>query len=385
MNDLTEKLKNLPEEKCSQHCAMTNCKNDEENNCKSDESLYNRDIIDVKNEMSSFGIIGKKLVDTDKCSSIISSSSSSSRSSHRNIDNFSNNRIMDKYTKPGGEDDILSDGEIIEKCNGNQNVITSLDEQKNDDVHRKKKIQKIENLTFQEISKSAAAVIGISRYEASKYCIEIISVLDDNENKLIDQPITFLLSQNETISRCPDKLEMKESGSRSKSKKILPIDKKNVMDDFTIGRSRKNDFHIDDLSVSKNHAIISYYNNVGFILRDLGSKHGTFVDNKRIGMKIEKIINVHEVGKSIPLGTNNGLILTDGISIPLGTNNGLILTDGMSIPLGTNNGLILTDGMSIPLGTNNNGLILTDGMTLQFGRVICKIFRKRQSAILSHG
>ena len=368
LNDLTEKLKNLPQEKCLQHCSMTNCKNDEENDFKSDKSFYNHDISDVKNEISSFDIIGKNLVDTDKCSSIINSSSSSGKSNHGNIDNHSNNRIKDKSTKPGGDDDILSDGEIIEKCNENQNVISSLDEQKNDDIHRKKKIQKNENLPFQETSKSSGVVGGISRYEASKYCIEIISVLDDDENKLINQPITFLLSQNETISRCPDKLEMKESGSRFKSEKALSIDKKNVMDDFTIGRSRKNDFNIDDLSVSKNHAIISYYNNVGFILRDLGSKHGTFVDGKRIGIKNEKIINVHEIGKSIPLGNNNGLILTDGMSIPLGTNNGLILTDGMSIPLG-----------------NNNGLILTDGMTLQFGRVICKIFRKRQSAILSHG
>ena len=342
LNDLTEKLKNLPHKEISQSSAVTKNTIDNEKNNKSDQSAYNCDVSDIKNDTLSIGIIEKKLIQTDKRSTTVnstnsSSSSSSSSSNFKNAINDSNYNISDKCAKPG-DDDVLSDGEIVEECN--EDVVTSFHKHKNDDKQRKKEIKKSEIPLFDKISKSACVVVGMSRYEASKYCIEIISILDDNENKLVNHPIAYLLSQNDEISQCSNKSEITESGSRSKVKKILSLDKKNekdVIDDFTIGRSRKNDFNIDDLSVSKNHAIISYYNNVGFILRDLSSKHGTFVNNKRIGIKNEKTVNVHEMENSIPLERNN------------------------------------------------DGLKIIDGMTLQFGRVICKIFRKRQPAIISHG
>ena len=56
-----------------------------------------------------------------------------------------------------------------------------------------------------------------------------------------------------------------------------------VVDDITIGRSRGNTIVLSDLSVSKNHAIISYFQDNGFFIRDLSSKHGSFLNGERVG------------------------------------------------------------------------------------------------------
>ena len=57
----------------------------------------------------------------------------------------------------------------------------------------------------------------------------------------------------------------------------IPVRKKIV----TIGRLEDNDITIDNLGVSRHHARISMENNI-FILKDLNSLNGTFVNNKRI-------------------------------------------------------------------------------------------------------
>jgi len=54
----------------------------------------------------------------------------------------------------------------------------------------------------------------------------------------------------------------------------------------TIGRSRKNYIHISDESISKNHAVLRRLNDFQFQIEDLGSKHGTYVNNKKVYPKI---------------------------------------------------------------------------------------------------
>lgn len=52
-------------------------------------------------------------------------------------------------------------------------------------------------------------------------------------------------------------------------------------DDITIGRSAGNDIRIDNLSVSGNHARVRKVMNT-YLIEDLGSTNGTFVNEKRI-------------------------------------------------------------------------------------------------------
>jgi pSer/pThr/pTyr-binding forkhead associated (FHA) protein len=61
----------------------------------------------------------------------------------------------------------------------------------------------------------------------------------------------------------------------------LLSEEENVVD-VHIGRSRSNVICLSDLSLSKVHAIISYYNGDGFYLKDEGSKHGTFLNSKKL-------------------------------------------------------------------------------------------------------
>jgi hypothetical protein len=49
----------------------------------------------------------------------------------------------------------------------------------------------------------------------------------------------------------------------------------------TIGRTRHNDVQVDAPSVSRKHAEIALTEN-GYVLRDLGSENGTFVNGERI-------------------------------------------------------------------------------------------------------
>ena len=75
----------------------------------------------------------------------------------------------------------------------------------------------------------------------------------------------------------------------------------------TIGRSRKNYIHISDESISKNHAVLRYLNDFQFQIEDLGSKHGTYVNNKKVYPKFldhmnefnERIENISKTSKSI--------------------------------------------------------------------------------------
>ena len=92
LNDLTEKLKNLPNKEISQNSAVTKNTIDNEKNNNSDQSAYNCNISDIKNDTLSIGIIEKKLIQTDKRSTTVNStnisSSSSSGSSSSSSSNF---------------------------------------------------------------------------------------------------------------------------------------------------------------------------------------------------------------------------------------------------------------------------------------------------------
>ncbi len=53
---------------------------------------------------------------------------------------------------------------------------------------------------------------------------------------------------------------------------------------WTIGRSQENDIVIRDYSMSRNHAILQRTETADFLLIDLGSSNGTFVNGKRVSI-----------------------------------------------------------------------------------------------------
>jgi pSer/pThr/pTyr-binding forkhead associated (FHA) protein/ketosteroid isomerase-like protein len=74
-----------------------------------------------------------------------------------------------------------------------------------------------------------------------------------------------------------------------------------VKSELTIGRVAKNDIVIDDTEVSRNHArLIS--NGDGYIIEDLGSTNGTFVNGKKLsGQQALRAGDTINLGKSIVL------------------------------------------------------------------------------------
>jgi hypothetical protein len=256
-------------------------------------------------------------------------------------DNSSNtaDATDDSSKKIDSSNYYLSDGEIIEEADNRTKVVV------NPQKVEQKKVQ-------QDKSKSLTTSLdhkmlpGLSRQEASKYFLEIISVTDYGEMSLIGKTCECLSSDTNETS-----VKVKGTLSNTKTESVAIPGK--IKDDLTIGRSRLNDLALDDLSVSKQHAVISYFNNVGFILRDLGSKHGTFVNDRRLGV------------------TNSSLTLDTAKS------NKSIEKDTKPKDEGSSG--------NNKVYKNNNGLLLTEGMEIKFGRILCKMRRKRQAAVITSG
>lgn len=77
------------------------------------------------------------------------------------------------------------------------------------------------------------------------------------------------------------------------------------LEDLYIGRSKDNDWMLLELSLSKSHAVLSYFPDEGFIIRDLNSKHGTFVWREQTWQTVEV--------------ASRGLVVQEGDLIRLGS------------------------------------------------------------------
>jgi pSer/pThr/pTyr-binding forkhead associated (FHA) protein len=61
---------------------------------------------------------------------------------------------------------------------------------------------------------------------------------------------------------------------------VFPLEKEQI----TLGRAEDNDISIPVAEVSRNHAVLTRVDE-GFMIKDLGSTNGTFIDRKKIGGK----------------------------------------------------------------------------------------------------
>jgi FHA domain len=291
------------------------------------------------------------------------SSSNNSGSSSSSSNGHSRDDLKSAIETSPGDDCNLSDGEVEDdttltrsqdtnKVMGNHEGNLSK-KRKNNTVKRSNADQhstEDNNDVTEEYHERE--VCGLTRYEASKYFIKVTSVLDGGQEELINTECALLCTIQSTTDKqlkssnggCVD--TQKEKGKEKEKEK----ESNSVTDDFTIGRSRSNHCPLDDLSVSKSHAIISYYQGVGFILRDLKSKHGTFLDGVRLGISDPgSAVATVEVDKR---GCDTSAVGGSGGNVK---------------------------------GGSNRGFLLQDGSVVQFGRVVCTVYKKRQSAVISSG
>ena len=77
-----------------------------------------------------------------------------------------------------------------------------------------------------------------------------------------------------------------------------------------IGRSQENDIIIDNVAVSRRHAQMEMKEGKGYVLRDLGSSNGTFLN----GVQIDA--NDHPLADGDVIGVAKFEILVKGLSLP---------------------------------------------------------------------
>ena len=87
-----------------------------------------------------------------------------------------------------------------------------------------------------------------------------------------------------------------------KNSEIKTIETEKV--EITIGRNPNCDIHIDNLGVSKRHAKI-YKQDGAYVVKDLNSTNGTYVNNKRVARAIINNNDEIHIGKhSLIVGMN---------------------------------------------------------------------------------
>ena len=320
-------------------------------------------------DQTAIGFEKKNSTSDDSCEKLAINGNSNSNSSSSSSSGSSRNSRDDIKSAIGtnpGDDCSLSDGEVRDDVN----LRSKQESKKAIKIFEKNPTMKIKNKSekrshddedknedHDDVSDQnrEIKVCGFTRYEASKYYIKVTSVLEGGQEDLISTETALLSSL--TDATATDKL-MKSSNNNyadiqnsSNNNNNNNKESKSVTDDFSIGRSRCNNYPLDDLSVSKKHAIISYYQGVGFILRDLKSKHGTFLDDVRLG---------------IPDPKSSASNIRDDKE-------------------GSETTILRGCEVVTAKGCGNKGFLLQDGSIVRFGRVICMVFRKRQSAVISSG
>jgi hypothetical protein len=136
---------------------------------------------------------------------------------------------------------------------------------------------------------SSSTKPGLSRPDASLFSLEVMAIAggDDVNRSQVGQTFLCLASQHPgTLS------SVSASG-----------------DDLAIGRGADNHVVISDLSLSKQHAVLAYFEDKGFVLRDLGSKHGSFINGQRIGLASTGDISNDRTGN---------YLLSEGAEVRLG-------------------------------------------------------------------
>lgn len=352
LGDLRERLKSLPSAETSS--AATSYSGEE---CSS-VGIVRNDLADSGSHRSNFNPQNHTVAHGDMTIDEMSSSSNTNtRKGGSHIRSESKSIATSTFHRSDHQEEgVLCDGEVQESRKSNQDTeiksvkaIRNLKKEKVSQIKSSKaKVRDDESLKNEDYDdeKEKEACVGLSRYEAAKYHFEVISVTSGGEEGLIGAS-ACLLSTHTTSSSTAKALSGSGLSTGSGGKGMIQEKSK---DDFTVGRSRSNDFPVDDLSISKQHSMISYFENAGFIIRDLNSKHGTFVDGRRIGISSSSSSSDNKLEKD--------------------ENGNILISDGMK---------------KDDVRRNNNGFILKEGSVVQFGRVVCRIFRKRQLAVISSG
>lgn len=124
---------------------------------------------------------------------------------------------------------------------------------------------------------------GYKNTETGKYCSKCGALLPEEDSRS-EQTIRYSLEAEE---REPDIAQLREmakkgvslvvrSGGDMAGEAFSPEGEKT-----TIGRDTESDIFLDDITVSRNHAVLIRQDD-GYVVQDQGSLNGTYVNNVRV-------------------------------------------------------------------------------------------------------
>ena len=218
-------------------------------------------------------------------------------------------------------------------------------------------------------------------YEASLLKMKIIEVYGDGNKQLIGQEFYCLKSiqiQQNKYNKTKLKYDIHGCDYSNSYDGVNSLQQSQYPtvcisnEDLYIGRSNTNHIVLSDLSISKQHAIVSYDAHFGCFIKDLNSKHGTYINDDRI--------NIDEsIGSRIAVNDLNVHHIQEENKLRSDKEHKSDINDD---PTEQHDGREISSCKSI---VNEQRQVLRIGMIVRFGRIVCEVFRKQQNQVLTSG
>jgi hypothetical protein len=235
-------------------------------------------------------------------------------------------------------------------------------------------------ITVTKYSAVSCCLKEMDCYEASLLKMKIIEVYGDGNKQLIDQEFYCLKSiqiQQNKYNKTKLKYDIHGcdySNSYDGVNSLQQLQYPTVgisNEDLYIGRSNSNHIVLSDLSISKQHAIVSYDAHFGCFIKDLNSKHGTYINDDRI--------NIDEsVGSRIAVNDLDAHHIRED-NLRSDKEHKSDIDDD---PTEQHDGSEISSCKNI---VNEQRQVLRIGMIVRFGRIVCEVFRKQQNQVLTSG
>lgn len=217
-------------------------------------------------------------------------------------------------------------------------------------------------------------------YEASLLKMKIIEVYGDGNKQLIGQEFYCLKSiqiQQNKYNKTKLKYDIHGCDYSNSYDGVSSLQQMQYPtigisnEDLYIGRSNTNHIVLSDLSISKQHAIVSYDPQFGCFIKDLNSKHGTYINDDRINIdeSIDSRIAVNDLDAH---HIQEDKLRSDKEH----------KSDIDDDPTEQHDGSEISSCKNI---VNEQRQVLRIGMIVRFGRIVCEVFRKQQNQVITSG
>ena len=227
----------------------------------------------------------------------------------------------------------------------------------------------------------------MNSYEASLLKMKIIDVYGDGNKQLIGQEFYCLKSiqiQQNKYNKTKLKYDIHGCDYSNSCDGVVSSLQQQMQypmvgisnEDLYIGRSNTNHIVLSDLSISKQHAIVTYDTHFGCFIKDLNSKHGTYINDDRITSdeSMNSRIGAIDIDTTHINEDKYKLDIEHKSDIGDGDDDDPTEQHERSGINSCNNKIVIEQRQALRIG-----------MIVRFGRIVCEVFRKQQNQIITSG